>query len=171
MSFRSRLRTDAYIPPELGIIMDGQFVVVLRLLYLDNVGRVFVVPRGYITDFASIPRTLRGMPGFDINGRSRPAAVLHDYLYSMQGKVPIMYSKSFGDPAVVGQTQDLTFSRKECDDLFYEALQSVECPTAKLMYIGVRVGGNGYWNRRAGTTTEGDFVPDTYSYDDPEEHF
>ena len=37
------------------------------------------VPRGFITDLASIPAPFE--PWFDVNGPSRRAAVLHDYLY------------------------------------------------------------------------------------------
>lgn len=44
------------------------------------------VPTGFITDFASVPRMFQWAPHFGVNGRSRKAAVLHDYLYSLKKK-------------------------------------------------------------------------------------
>lgn len=40
------------------------------------------VPKGFVTDLASVPRFLRDRKAFDVNGASRRAAVLHDYLYA-----------------------------------------------------------------------------------------
>ena len=51
------------------------------LLYLNGVGDYIVVPRGFKTDYASIPKILRSYIDQD-GGRIRDAAVLHDYLYS-----------------------------------------------------------------------------------------
>ena len=45
----------------------------------------FTVPVGFLTDLASIPRALRNLPAFDPNGKSRKAAVGHDWLYWWQG--------------------------------------------------------------------------------------
>lgn len=44
-----------------------------------------VVPVGFLTDLASIPRALRNLPAFDPNGKSRKAAVAHDWLYWWKG--------------------------------------------------------------------------------------
>lgn len=46
--------------------------------YSDLKSRVIVVPRGFITDLASIPRWARW--AIPVNGRHRLAAVVHDYL-------------------------------------------------------------------------------------------
>ncbi len=40
------------------------------------------VPKGFVTDLASVPRFLRDRKAFDVNGASRRPAVLHDYLYA-----------------------------------------------------------------------------------------
>lgn len=49
---------------------------------MDATYGVVAVPVGTRTDLASIPRRLRDWPVFDPNGRSRRAAVTHDYLYA-----------------------------------------------------------------------------------------
>jgi hypothetical protein len=43
------------------------------------------VPIGFQTDLASIPRIIQWLPHMGVNGRSRRAAVLHDYLYRTPG--------------------------------------------------------------------------------------
>lgn len=43
-----------------------------------------IVPKGFITDFASVPKKLWGLVG--PYGRHTKAAVLHDWLYSSQSK-------------------------------------------------------------------------------------
>lgn len=74
--FRTPLRLEATRP--------GEWALVSKLVWDDHKERI-VVPAGSATDLASIPRPLRGI--LNQNGRSRRAAVLHDYLYR-QGIVP-----------------------------------------------------------------------------------
>lgn len=77
-----------------------------------------VVPKGYVTDFASTPRFLwRILPPFGKHGR---AAVLHDFL-----------------------CQCNNFSRGVGDALFYEAMTSLGVASWRKvsMYLGVRF----YW--------------------------
>lgn len=84
---------------------------------------VFTVPPGFVTDFASVPRALRWM--LNPNGRSRRAAVLHDFLYTGQH-----------------------LSRKDSDLLFLAALKAdgVGLVERQLLYRGVRMGGWLFYN-------------------------
>lgn len=51
--------------------------------YLVTVrGREFMIPSGFITDIASVPRLLQGL--FPAAGKYRECAVLHDFLLSMK---------------------------------------------------------------------------------------
>ena len=73
------------------------------------------VPTGFITDFASVPWVLWAwLPSW---GKYGKAAVVHDYLYQTSQR-----------------------SRKEADDIFYEAMLvgGTKRWKAKLMYYGVR---------------------------------
>lgn len=92
------------------------------------------VPAGFITDLASIPRIFRGV--LDINGKSRRAAVLHDWLYCSH-KLP----------------------RNEADNIFYLALVSegMSKALARVYWSGVRTGGWLYYGKRSGLTRD-DFV-------------
>jgi len=93
-----------------------------------------VVPIGFITDFASVPRLLWPLiPSF---GRYGKAAVLHDYLYSIQYKN----------------------SRSTCDDIFYEAMSVLDVKwwRKRLIYRGVRIGGWVAWNKYAKAKSEMD---------------
>lgn len=77
------------------------------LIYVAGNGERFEVPAGTVTDYASIPRLFWNLKGFNPYGPAKMPAVLHDYLYALRGGEP--YEKS----------------RRECDDLFLEAMQLV----------------------------------------------
>lgn len=127
MAFLTPLDLRAYKP--------DQWVLLLALIYMTKGGTRYVVPRGFITDLASIPRLLRAL--FDINGASRMAAVLHDFLYCIQ------YT-----------------TRAEADALFLEALEAcgVGWATRWSMYLGVRSGGWVYWRARGDGLNQEDFL-------------
>lgn len=100
------------------------FVLQEPLICSDDYGRTWIVPKGFATDFASIPALGRAF--IDKAHQNAYAAVLHDYLY---------------------ETQPL--KRRECDKLFKEALASPDCNTGSatrwLMYKAVRSGGWRSW--------------------------
>lgn len=93
--------------------------------------RIIEVPKGFITDFASIPGFLRDR--FAVNDDHRLAAVAHDYLYSQSGII-----KQLG--------RDITYTRKEADQIFYKLMltEGVGRFKAWLMYRAVRSFGSLY---------------------------
>lgn len=127
--------TDGFSGPlDLRAHEAGEWVVLNALMYTSKAGRTYGIPAGFITDLASIPAILR--PLFNPNDNGRKAAVLHDSRYCIKHG-----------------------SRKEADDLFLEALERCGVGFARRwsMYLGVRIGGWTYWNKRSGITEE-DFV-------------
>lgn len=114
-------------PLDLRATNPGEWQLLSPLVYTSNAGDIYIVPAGMITDLASIPKLLR--PAIDRNGLSRPAAVLHDYLY------------------LIG-----SLSRKQADKLFLEALLScgVSSFVAKGMYWSVRAFGGGRYAEYSG---------------------
>jgi len=113
-------------PLDLRAHSPGEWVLLRRLVWDDGERKV-VVPRGFITDLASIPGPLKGV--LDVNGKSRRAAVLHDFLYCWQ-----------------------PFTRREVDRMFKAALrkEGVGALVASIYYTGVRIGGGRYWGSRWG---------------------
>ena len=114
-------------PLDLRATNPGEWQLLSPLVYTSSAGDIYIVPSGMITDLASIPKLLR--PAIDRNGLSRPAAVLHDYLY------------------LIG-----SLSRKQADELFLEALLScgVGSIVAKGMYWAVRAFGGGRYAEYSG---------------------
>ena len=102
-----------------------EWVLFQPLKYVTESGMKLIVPDGFVTDLASIPRILYSV--IPVNGLHRSAAILHDYLYESQ-----------------------TYGRRKCDDLFLEAMKSsgVRYTQRMAMYIGVRIGGWVPWNKR-----------------------
>lgn len=87
------------------------------------------VPEGFETDLASIPRIFRRV--IPVNGDHRLAAVVHDYLYSLRGKLP----------------NRAPITRKQADKVFLEAMIYLKVPRWKCwtMYRAVRAGGWASW--------------------------
>lgn len=107
---------------------DGKYVVTHIIRYLDEEGVLHVVPSGFVTDLVSAPKVLKGAYGvlikwaYNPDGKSWPAAVLHDFYYATQW-----------------------ISRKKADDLFLEALKAggVRLGIRYAMWLGVRA--FGWW--------------------------
>jgi hypothetical protein len=83
-----------------------------------------VVPMGFITDFASVPRIIGAWLLY--GGKGKRASVLHDWLYSSK-----------------------LVSRSISDAVFEEALKASGYASWEVsgMYAGVRVGGWVAWNK------------------------
>ena len=81
-------------------------------------GKCFTVPKGFITDFASVPRCFWSL--IPPMGRYGKAALLHDYLYNTK-----------------------SVSRREADRIFLKTMLMMEVPKWKayVMYVAVRVFG------------------------------
>ena len=104
------------------------------LVYRGNVDE-FVVPRGFQTDFASVPRAFWGV--YPPYGTHTKAAVVHDYLYREQ---PIVRG---GKP----------ISRKDADGIFERIMRELGTSwwRRKTMHLAVRLfGGRGYrkWKKK-----------------------
>jgi hypothetical protein len=99
--------------------------------YCDaKTGRVIVVPKWYVTDFASVP--WYGQEVIDPQGPTARAAIVHDWLYTI------------GEPG----------KRQEADETFYRAMIAfgVDQFHAKLAFDAVRAGG------QAGYGLKGDWL-------------
>jgi len=84
---------------------------------------VIIVPKGFITDFASVPWPANML--IPLSGKHNMAACVHDFLYCVQ-----------------------TRSRLESDKIFLEALTALEVNWFKrqIMYRAVRIGGGRPWD-------------------------
>lgn len=116
-----------------GELRDGRQCVSLLEPLVYHVGsddspEVITVPAGFVTDFASIPFGLRNL--FPPLGTWARAAIIHDFLYSRRGVLPAK-----------------TYSRKEADAVFLEAMEVVGVPALQrsIMYRAVRLGGARGW--------------------------
>lgn len=103
--------------PDLRIGKDYHWILRSDLVYLSDIAGRIVVPTGFVTDLASIPKWV---PRWicDPNGRHRPAAIVHDYL-----------------------VRQPDFDRPTADRIFLEAMKVLdERPwRAYLMYGAVRL--------------------------------
>ena len=120
MELNARLKDD-----------DRIWIIDSRLVYESDLVGIIIVPEGFETDFASVPR----IPVFYIlfGDRAHRESVIHDYLYR---------SDSFP-----------SLSRSQADNVFLEAMK---CRGKRFfvryaMYWGVRAGGwTAYHKRNVG---------------------
>ena len=97
---------------------NGQFILEERMVYYSLILDNIVIPAGFVTDFASIPRIFRAI--HPVNGRHRKAAVVHDYL-----------------------CRSIEVKRKDADNVFLEAMKvcGVKGWRSRQMFLAVRIGG------------------------------
>lgn len=126
-------------PLDVRKLRNGKWMLLSGFEYaigsLENpVGHV-EVERGFITDFASIPRPLWPVIGQPA-GEYGKAAVVHDWLYRKR-----MWLRSDGTVQYC--------SRKWADDIFYEGMEVLGVKRWKrvVMWLGVRLGGWFAWRR------------------------
>lgn len=140
----------AFKQPVLTQVSDRDFRLVEDYEYYwihENTLYKIVVPAGFVTDIASVPRPAWGfiLP----TGLHTAAAVLHDFLYRTNkpsGLTKYSYYFRFKDD----HWEDISYhqwSRKDCDRLFIRVMR--EAGTAKwkrrLMFLSVRLAGWWGW--------------------------
>lgn len=89
------------------------------------------VPKGFLSDFASIPRIFWAIL-HPTDSKILAASLTHDFIYSKHGKL-----------------KDRTLSRKDCDKIFLKIMQTVGLGWFKrtMAYNAVRVFGGFAWRR------------------------
>jgi hypothetical protein len=89
----------------------------------------------FVTDLGSIPRPLWWVPGLSPFGRLRRGYVIHDKLY----QTPVVHHVNGGARAI---------GRDEADLILLEACIVLEANwlNRRVIYRGVRIGGEGAWN-------------------------
>lgn len=116
--FLNTLSMERYGKPD-----SGEWILTKPFVYRSLVaGTTFIVPEGFITDLASVPRlpVVYWLTGATCD----EAAVVHDFLYTTQ-----------------------VVTREMADAVLSEASAVMGVPTWRrgLMWAGVRVGGGSHW--------------------------
>lgn len=127
MPFLSDKLILGYIPETNMWVTNGVVVFWGKSTWNKNVA----VPVGFETDFASVPwPAVMFIPK---SGRYNSAAIVHDYLYSKQGKLE----------------DGRVFTRAQVDKVFLEAMTDLGVNWFKrnIMYRAVRFGGGIPWKK------------------------
>jgi len=106
---------------------DNRYKLTHDIVYVYK-NKEMIVPKGMLTDGASIPRIFWTLVGSPYQPRHLKAAIIHDYLYlKHEGKRK---------------------ARKEADDLFYCILREdgVNKVRSWLMWAALRTAAWFYWN-------------------------
>jgi hypothetical protein len=130
----SRFQTELVVRPYPDTAhFDGRnWVLMQELIFSSTILGQIIVPKGFVTDFASVPRLLwNQIPPF---GKYAPAAVLHDYAYA----------EGF-------------CTREQADHLLMEGMVDLDVDefTRTLIFNGVRIGGQHAWDEDARRKAQG----------------
>lgn len=121
--FKTKLRIEA-------VDREDFYILTSRLSYITNLGDQIHVPKGFKTNFASVPRIAKFYVDDD-DWQIRAPSVVHDYLYS-------------------AESSKLGFSRKQSDEVLLEAMIGLGMRKTKalLIYYILRMfGGSNYEQR------------------------
>ena len=116
--------------PAIEILDDGRHFRLIRdycYYVTDPDGEKIIVPAGYVTDFASVPRLFWTF-GIDPFGKPARAAIVHDYLFSTGGRI-----------------KNPPYTRDQANRIFYDAMGVLGVNKIKrwLMWKAVCIGGKG----------------------------
>lgn len=106
------------------------------------------VPEGFITDFASIPRVF--WTCWPPTGMYGKAAVVHDYLYVVGGRVPCPTCVTMGEIGLGGSCpQAKFFTKAQADRVFRDAMEvlGVKNPQRWIMWQMVQRFGKGNFGK------------------------
>lgn len=94
------------------------------------------VPKGYVTDGASVPRLFWSLTGIHPDGLIRAPALIHDFIYDHRGRLP------WGSQHDVELQQVIrhVWTRKEADKLFAVMMRDAGMSKIRrrLAYLAVR---------------------------------
>lgn len=150
-----------YPQPRLCPINNQQYYLeepyIHEWVYKGTTYRV-IVPEGFITDGASIPRIFWSLAGLKPDGLYRAAALVHDFFYQYRGDPPpgrfqreVGTHKDFGQPVLawrdVTREDRPALTRKEADELFMRIMTEagVDGWQRTVMHRAVRLFGGFAW--------------------------
>lgn len=107
----------------------GTVFELMEALFIEALGRSFWIPKGFISDGASVPRPFWPLVSPMDCGELAP--LVHDYLYRTGGV-------------------DGRFTRKEADQIFRQHMKDAGVPLWRRqpVYLAVRVAGRHAWKSR-----------------------
>ncbi len=122
--------TDPYKDDD--ALNDTEYRLRSAYQYITLLNQTILVPEGFRTDEVSAPQATWSFIGLPPDGYYRAAGVVHDYLYSLNGKIP---------------KRTIPYSRSECDGILLEILKRLKTPWLKRQaaYYAVRMFGGSHW--------------------------
>lgn len=148
--FHTTLKTEQVT--ESTLLRKAEFVLTAPLIYESNTleGELIFVPKGFRTDYASVPRlpiiyTLLGNLG-------NSAACIHDYLYTdphtTSAKSCSPVDRITADKILRGAIIDGMVKDGSSETTILQSIKNIiYIGIAYCFYIGVRIGGASHWGK------------------------
>lgn len=135
-----KIKIIKFSQPENSVNKNGFYVLTQSYelgLTVEGIKKVFIVPKGFTYDGASIPRICWSILGLYPDGKLRGGATFHDWLYRSGGKILSISNLPY------------FFTRKEADHILKLCLQKSGISIVKifLVHSAVRIFGKKNWNK------------------------
>ncbi|MEM0951942.1 MAG: DUF1353 domain-containing protein [Cyanobacteria bacterium P01_H01_bin.74] len=141
--------------PQLAFITEGLYRIEEAYTYewtVTNTHYKLVVPKGFETDIASVPRWAWSTFGILPDGLHRGAAILHDMLYRSNKPKGVRLKNYYFKRDILGNWENIShvlWHRENCDRLFMRVMKQAGVKPWKrwLMFKALRLFGWIGWQR------------------------
>jgi hypothetical protein len=124
---------------ELNLVANGPttWALTMPLVWTGTKGDTFVVPTGFVTDFATVPRFLH----WEVSpyGAYTRAAVLHDWLLVSLAEWTDEANRRGADGASTTPAWQPPAVSRDCDGIFRRVMEDLGVPWAKRWTMGTAV--------------------------------
>lgn len=147
---------------------DGLYIILDNMLYQDDDGTIYLVPRNFVTDNYSIPNWTAWVVGDSVERDLRPSWI-HDFICAYHKAIKVnltradLINKGYYHPHYSAYRdrgylvcEDIPkkylelvpFSKGEANNLLGRAMEGLKVPKRKAIRIGVAFNFNWYWTKK-----------------------
>ena len=147
---------------------DGLYIILDNMLYQDDNGTIYLVPRNFVTDNYSIPNWTAWIVGDSAERDLRPSWI-HDFICAYHKAIKVkltradLINKGYYHPHYSAYRDKgylvcedipkrylelVPFTKGEANDLLGRAMEGLKVPRRKAIRIGVAFNFNWYWTKK-----------------------
>lgn len=124
---------------------EDLFQLLEPLIYESNTVGIIIVPRGFVTDFASVPRV--PIAYMLAGGVAKEAAVLHDFLYTFPHNTGTGRTVTRPESDCVLRGAGIEGMRLPGDEFIAAVCNQIKFCVPRLMWVMVRLFGWSHWGK------------------------
>jgi len=124
---------------------EDLFMLLEPLIYESNTVGMIIVPRGFVTDFTSVPRV--PIAYMLAGGVAKEAAVLHDFLYTFPHSTGTGRTVTRLESDCILRGAGIEGMRLPGDEFIIAVYNQIKFCVPRLMWAMVRLFGRSHWGK------------------------